>query len=241
MQQRETPPVKASALIVLATVVAFVGSFYPPFARAQANIVENGGFELPKAPDGGAINLAGGTTILGWEIGGESIDIHDTNHTTAREGLQSIDLAGFDLPGSITQTLSTEPGVRYHLDFYYAGHAHGSHPKRFDVVFGAITQQFDINASESPDAINWTYSGIVELTAASNETVLSFESLVHNGGPLVDDVRVRVAEAAGSGPCAIGSYNDSSKYHEIFLPSCHNCYEPERAPSLFAALDGGRA
>lgn len=198
---------RTHALVTLAALgtVAGTASF------ASADLVINGGFEQgPGAPPGLYTNLlAGSTDLTGWVVGGESIDIHDTGHTAAHSGQYSVDLAGFNLPGSITQTIATTPGGTYTLSFWYAGHPYHPYggPALADVFFdGALVTLVARPPAPSTTDMNWV-NFTADVTTTSSLTDLSFVSLTPNGSVIIDDVSLNAVPTPGAlaaGSLALG-------------------------------------
>jgi choice-of-anchor C domain-containing protein len=181
---------KRSIVIFIAAVMLAV--------PAGANLIVNGGFEDPgTTPPGGYITFHGGDSFLGWTVGGDSIDIHNTGHTQAYAGVQSLDLSG-NAAGSITQTIATTPGATYELNFWYCAHIwHPYGGDAYAAIFWDGSEVDEIHLPASPDKnnMNWTYAEYV-LTATSETTVLSFVSLSPNGGIILDEVTLLVPEPA---------------------------------------------
>ncbi len=200
------------ALAALATV-ASTASF------ASADLVINGGFEQgPGAPPGLYTNLLNGSTDLtGWVVGGESIDVHDTGHTTAHSGQYSVDLAGFNLAGSITQSIPTTPGGTYTLSFWYAGHPYHPYggPALADVYFdGSIVATVARPPSPNGIDMNWV-NFTADITTTSALTDLSFVSLTPNGSIIVDDVSlvaVPTPATLAAGTLALGLFARRSRH-----------------------------
>ena len=84
---------------------------------AQANLIANGDFEMPEAPDRYR-NLTG-DELTGWKIEQGDVDVV-SSLWPAEHGSQSLDLNGLNR-GVISQTIATEPSHWYRLTFFYAG------------------------------------------------------------------------------------------------------------------------
>lgn len=168
-------------------------------STAQAELVVNGGFEGgPGAPSGSFTNIVAGGYLAGWTVGSESVDVHHTGHTAAHSGTYSLDLAGFDLPGSITQSVATVPGQQYTLTFWYAAHPY--HPydgnALAEVYFdGAFVGSLSLPAAGNSVDMNWTFGQVV-VTATSSVADLSFVGTTPNGGLILDDISLVPAPAS---------------------------------------------
>lgn len=87
-------------------------------APARAELLVNGGFELPALPPGTAFVTQPPGAPVGWTIDSGSIDLI-RDYWPAHSGLQSIDLAGSSA-GVISQTFATTAGLPYRFSFAYA-------------------------------------------------------------------------------------------------------------------------
>jgi hypothetical protein len=106
---------------------AFLVVFTSWATSGHANLIVNGGFELPNVSDGGNIGpigsqLVGGSTELtGWSIlSGGSVDVVNSLGEAPADGNQSLALpgvvSGSPGPGEIAQTFSTTAGTSYRGD-----------------------------------------------------------------------------------------------------------------------------
>jgi hypothetical protein len=159
-------------------------------AVTSSAVITNGGFENPaNTPIGGYVTYTGGESFPGWQVGGDSINVHHTGHTTALAGIQSLDLSGA-AAGSITQSLSTVSGLTYQLIFGYGAHSYHpySGPAMAQVFWGGVLAD-TVSRVASPNTvdINWT-TATYSLLATSSTTELSFVSLSPNGGILLDEI-----------------------------------------------------
>lgn len=180
-----------SLFALAAIIVAF--AFCPSSVRA--NLIVNGGFEdPPNAPPGGYVTYFGGQSFTGWLVGGDSVDVHNTGHTRAFSGIQSLDLSG-NAAGSISQIIPTVPGATYTLSFWYSGHVY--HPYVGD-AFAEVRWGGNlidvIHRPPSPDIVNMNWiQGTYTLTAQSASTELRFVSLSPNGGVIFDAITLEPA------------------------------------------------
>ncbi len=159
----------------------------------------NGDFEsAPNPLPGSWITLRAGENFERWVVGGHSIDIHDgRGNGFARSGKQSVDLSG-EAPGSIYQTMATQPGQKYRVTFWYAGHPY--HPYEGDAMAtvswgyrGATERQFvrvSRPASPNDQQLNWM-AGQLDVVAEFHESFLTFTSNSPNGGIILDDVQIQ--------------------------------------------------
>jgi choice-of-anchor C domain-containing protein len=81
------------------------------------NLIVNGDFETPEAPD--RCLALSGDQLTGWKIERGDVDVVST-YWPAEHGNQSLDLNGLT-SGAISQTIATEPGHWYRLSFFYSG------------------------------------------------------------------------------------------------------------------------
>jgi choice-of-anchor C domain-containing protein len=88
---------------------------------AGANLLTNGGFELPTVIGGNQMFSAPSTAITGWTVTGGSIDLVENGSVlgNSHTGTQMIDINGLG-PGTIQQSFPTIPGASYLLELYYS-------------------------------------------------------------------------------------------------------------------------
>jgi hypothetical protein len=158
------------------------------------NFVLNPGFEdgvLPVA--GGFIEYSAGSTIGAWSVDYNSVDVHDTGHTTSHSGSASLDLAGSSVGGSISQVLNLTEGASYQLSLWVGNHWFHTDPNAYkvlDISWGGLSVASEIIplTSTGPE-ISWsqlTYT----VVATSSLTELRLATPTLNGGPLIDDISV---------------------------------------------------
>lgn len=142
---------------------------FPCAAPCPANILMNGDFETPIAgsPDSGGShypgpvdNFRGGSTIPGWVIGGDSIDLVSSTYWTPASGNQSVDMNGLG-PGYIYQDIHTVPGSSYSLRFAMSGNGNStiSHTTVLAVLWNGLLADlltFDTSAQHGTDFL-WEY------------------------------------------------------------------------------------
>jgi hypothetical protein len=89
--------------------------------EAKANLITNGSFEDPAISDPWFTYFAGSGDLLGWGVGGASVDVvnGDLFGVPAYDGIQFLDIAGSPGPGGIAQDFATDVGQQYQLTFFY--------------------------------------------------------------------------------------------------------------------------
>jgi hypothetical protein len=159
----------------------------------------NGDFESAPNPQPGSwVTLRSGEAFDRWIVGGHSIDIHDgRGNDFARSGRQSVDLSG-EAAGSILQTMSTQPGQKYRITFWYAGHSY--HPYAGDAMATVSwghralphrqIMRITRPGSTSDQRLNWI-AGQLDVVAEFGESFLTFTSNSPNGGIVLDDVKIQ--------------------------------------------------
>lgn len=161
---------------------------------AAQNFVRNPGFESGGPPPaGGFIEYPAGSTIGEWRVDRNSVDVHDSGHTTSHSGRASLDLAGSSLGGSISQVLSLTEGASYQLSLWVGNHWFHTDPNAFkvlDIAWGGTSVASEIiPLTSTGPQISWsqlTYT----LVAPASLTELRFATPTLNGGPLIDDISV---------------------------------------------------
>ncbi len=183
------------------------------------NLVQNGsfetGFEATTQVNSGwpsnhglwaPIGYNGATdTIPNWTVSGGGVDWHDSNSSipnsmAAADGARMVDLNSSygSVPGVISQTTATTPGVSYTLSFSYSGHPYsgcyfGPKPMQASAGSASTVVTADPLAEGYLDGTNLWHAASVNFTATNSSTVISFQSLENDGtcaGPLVDNVWV---------------------------------------------------
>jgi hypothetical protein len=99
-------------------------------AAAGSNLIRNGSFETPAAPDGGGLFYSPGQSFKGWQVIGDpkgnvgvdsGDDVYCNHNFPARKGIQWLDLTGNTDNGAATgvqQSIETKPGSTYSLTLY---------------------------------------------------------------------------------------------------------------------------
>lgn len=164
-----------------------------PLALGQANIVTNGGFELPVI-GGSYAQRTSATPFGGWSVDpiGQGVAHVGTFGTpSAIEGSQSVELNFFST-GGIYQAIPTTPGNRYVISFLMAGQLNvGPDVKQIRVDLGGSTVGTASwsRAGTGGQWVRMTFAG----TATSTLSALHFLGVTpanEDGGPYIDDVRV---------------------------------------------------
>ena len=159
----------------------------------QQNLLVNASFE--EGPNMGAyLTMRTGTTIPGWMISKETVDLTGT-YFKASDGKRSIDLVGTPGLGAIEQTFETRPGESYQVKFDLAGNPAGGPPIKKMKVTAANQSaffEFDVTGKTTED-MGWKESNWIFI-AEEEKTTLSFEALkgetTSNYGAAIDKVSV---------------------------------------------------
>jgi len=106
-------------LLILAIFAVAAAATQPASTTGPAptNLIINGDFETPQAPD--RCLALSSDQLPGWKIERGDVDVVST-YWPAEHGNQSLDLNGLT-SGAISQTIVTEPSHWYRLTFFYAG------------------------------------------------------------------------------------------------------------------------
>lgn len=175
---------------------------------AQANLVENGGFEtgdfsgwemIPDTSHGGCQQVGSDVSVCG------AVDIDPGPHGGGFAAYLGQPSA-FD-PGVLSQNLPTVPGQSYTLDFWLANLSFDgtSTPNDFQVTWdGTVVEGF-----ENRLAFGYTQFTVLNLVATGSTTTLQFIEHQNPAGFVLDDVSVNpsvtpVPEPALSTLLAIG-------------------------------------
>jgi len=115
-----------------------------------------------------------------------------TDFQTTPIGGYGIDLDGLT-PGSISQTLSTEVGRTYQINFTFSGNFDANGDKTVRVSTGATSSDFSLSMPSgwTKDNLLWQQRSM-RFVANSTDTTLSFSSQSASGshGPIIGDVSV---------------------------------------------------
>lgn len=188
---------------------------------ARAALLTNGSFESPAVSSGSFLDITAGMqpSGFGWSVTSGGVDVVAVPSiwaATAFDGNQFLDLDGF-VPGAITQSFTTTPGIEYVLTFAYANNPLGpggppppgcggscaTVPATATVSVvnsGTGTQvvsPFLITHGDSTATNpNWTASGAMSFVAEGTTTTLSFVSddpSSSDGGIFLDGISVTEA------------------------------------------------
>jgi choice-of-anchor C domain-containing protein len=123
--ERETPSLERkgenmrTAILAAGSLLAVIGA--APVARA--NLITNGSFEqlnlaaTPMNPYGFVTLHPGSTSLSGWTVTGNTVDVVPGTYWQASAGNWSIDLTGTPGVGAVTQVVGTGVGTTYKLSF----------------------------------------------------------------------------------------------------------------------------
>lgn len=174
-----------------------------PLAQRPANLLVNGSFEEgPRVSS--FLNLPGGaTTLRGWVVTGEGIDLVGAGYWLSSDGTYAIDLDGSarsrttppHVRGGIAQTFATVAGRRYRVTFDLAGNPNRP-PARKPVRVSAAGQsaEFVFDATgKTGRSMGWVPTEWV-FTATGDSATLEFASLTQSPetgyGAAIDRVAV---------------------------------------------------
>ena len=180
-----TKQLRCGALLVVLTC---------PAAAAHANLIVDGGFEVPFLLPGAAVGVSGGGSIGAWSVVGAGVAHIETSYGepgngitafNSQEGLNSLDLTGLGNEGptsGVEQGVATTVGQTYRLSFF-VGRAGGNAP--FYVTPATVDLSIDggprlgfTNSGLTPGFNNWQEFTIF-FDAALPTTTLTF----YNGTP----------------------------------------------------------
>ncbi len=180
----------------------------PRAALQGGSLLVNGGFE--QAPVTRTyLNVAGGSTsIVGWVVTGEGIDVVRATYWIASEGDNSIDLDGSRrstlsppyAQGGIAQRFATVAGTRYRVSFDMAGNmVPRPAVKAMRVSAAGQTMDFTFDVTgKTAQSMGWLRKSWT-FTAKADSTTLEFRSLTKSPltgfGPAIDNVTVTSVES----------------------------------------------
>jgi hypothetical protein len=188
-------------------------------ATASANIVVNGGFEVPAvAPNTFQPVSNSGflpSIITPWVVTKTQVDVvHQGFLGPAAEGIQYLDLDGTPGPGGIYQDLMTVPGFTYFLTFDYANHPQTDlqpYEATVDVLDGGLSllggPVLLTHTTSVFGNLDWTPFS-TSFVAGSEITQLAFDSTAIGGGDafggiLLDNISVAIPEASSVLCCGL--------------------------------------
>ena len=155
-------------------------------AQSTKSLIVNGSFE-DGPPVGAFLNLANGNTSLpGWVVTGEGVDLVAEGYWISSQGKRAIDLDGSArsaktppyVQGGIAQMFPTTVGTKYRVTFDLAGNPNQlPRVKPLRVSAAGATADFTFNATgKTGRNMGWTSKSWV-FTAISSSTTLEFRSL----------------------------------------------------------------
>jgi choice-of-anchor C domain-containing protein len=142
-------------------------------AMASANLVQDGGFELPGIS--GDFTTYSTGMMGAWDVTSGSVDLI-RNYWQPAEGSQSLDAAG-NINGTIQQTIGgIIIGQTYLLTFDMAGNPDGAPTvKTLQASLGTQSQIFHFDTTgHTKDAMGWT---LETATFVADGSILSFQDL----------------------------------------------------------------
>ena len=183
--------------------IVFLGWVLVPHGQSTASLLINGSFEQGPAVRTFLNLVAGNTSLPGWTVTGEGVDLVSTGYWISADGTRAIDLDGSAgsrrtppfVHGGIAQTFATRPGTRYRVTFDLAGNPNRPPEiKRFQISAAGQSSElsFDARGRNGRNmgwlATTWTF------TAKEAATTLEFKSLTTSPqtgfGAAIDNVSV---------------------------------------------------
>lgn len=174
---------------VLFAALSTLCSVLPLPAFASPNLIANGGFEQSSFSGNYATYGAGSTALSGWIIGGDSIDLIN-HYWQPASGSYSLDLSGY-YDGTISQSIATTQGQRYHVTFDMAGNPDDDDKVKVMQVglAGQPLYTFD-TSGRTQSNMGWTTKGF-DFVATGSHSTLFFSSLQDSAyGVALDNVSV---------------------------------------------------
>jgi hypothetical protein len=145
---------------------------------ADANVVQNGSF-----------SIRNGVSFPGWNVSGGLM----------WSGYNGVNGGAFvGIGGYFSQTLTTQPGQTYLLQFYTTTDVPGigqGGPYGLSVTWDS---EAPISYTSAQESYNWVAKNL-QFTAQSSQTLLTF-SRIHGAAPYLDDVSVVPIPEPGSVP-----------------------------------------
>lgn len=178
--------------------------------NANANLLINASFEAGNYTPGADFTRlgTGSTDITGWTVGGQGLDWHVIEGSTAHFGHNGVDGSRYavDLSldsspaGSISQSFNTTIGALYRLSFLLGAPWFDTGVK---VTVGSASQTFELSAQDQY-GFPWSHESL-EFTANGSTTTLLFESLGGGfWGPVLDNVSVTAVPDSTHGAVLAG-------------------------------------
>jgi Protein of unknown function (DUF642)/PEP-CTERM motif len=184
---------------LMLAVAAAAFSAIPTVASAQ--LVQNGGFELPVLPGAEpCCNTVPPDALPGWTVDAGNVNVVKGTYNfvppgpnLAKEGNQYLDLVGQGGVGAISQNLATVDGETYTLTFWYANNIFGGAIAALaQWSIGSLSGNI-AHATSTPVDLFWTPFSVNFIGTGSD--VLSFASIIDapNGSIFLDAISVTEA------------------------------------------------
>ncbi len=178
----------------------------------RTNLISNGSFETPIV-SGFQLFTTGSPFDANWAINGETTLVRGQFGTIASDGAQWLSLESFgsaafpNNDATISQTITTTPGVAYDLTFDYTvlGSDSVNTPWQLDFNFGAGVQSLLIDNTAQLTIGAWQ-NHTVRFTATAATTTISFAGIAKVDGffgPAIDNVGVFQVNAAVPEPASL--------------------------------------
>ena len=153
----------------------------------------DGSFETPIATPGSFDRFFAPQTLGPWTVTQGSVDLSGAGFWQNADGNQSLDLEGTVGTGTIAQTFSTVPLLKYKVSYKLAGNpASGPTIKTGQVLAnGNVIQNFSFDIT-GKNFVNMGYVGKeTHFIATGLSSTLAFKSTTNSGyGPVIDNVEV---------------------------------------------------
>ena len=163
-------------------------------AVASAQIVSNGGFELPVISDP-CCNTVPPDSLPGWTVLAGSVNVvngtYGGNGNLAYEADQYLDLVGQSAVGAISQDIATVAGQVYHLTFAYANNIFAGATTASAVVSIGTLLSPIIHTTSSTTDLDWTiFTGYFVGTGDPMTLLFNDTTGTQNGSIFLDAVTI---------------------------------------------------
>lgn len=217
-------------------------------AVTSANLIQNGSFESPSIWQTTSLVEydTGSTTMPGWTVGGDSVDLTGENYWDAEDGDQSLDLSGA-APGSVSQSVATTAGTVYTLTWWMAGNPNCGQPiKTMDVSWdGTVVDAPTFNdTGDSNTSMGWVQLQL-NVQATGSSSVLEFADATTDQsqcGATLDNVSLvpaTIGQPVFTEDSPALSALQGSVYSAIFFASGVPTYSLVGAPSWLSVNQYG--
>ena len=183
---------------------------------SDANLIVNGGFEMPANPNNGYVLYpSGSTNVTGWTVvgpAGDNIAIHGSYIGTVLDGSQYFDPSGQTGGAGISQTFPTTAGASYVVVFYHGSYSRGGYSPAINVTIAGNVYPFGETSSDN--GFDWREE-VIPFTATSSATTLTFSDAtgVNADDGFIDDVQVFPPDSGR----ALEATTDSNGQYSIAL------------------------